>query len=463
MTAANLANGIAAARAGRLDEARASLLKALEADDRNESAWLWLSGVIGSPDERRICLENVLAINPDNTHARRGLELIESQQPAAAPQAAPAAVIATTTLIEAPPASPPALWLPPAQPETPPAAVRPATGETIVLRPEAVEAAIAAPPPSPEPAPASEPPADDQALGVPPIVTEDLFAEEPCPYCGATTQVRDRSCPACRKSLMVRRPPRDKRSVALTVLVGLWALSSLSALGGGVMIIIPVVALAMQAQSFGYEMPVAPLVGLILAVLISVALCVMTTIGLYQRKRWAYIAHWSSVALGVAMTALWVVLVGVVGASALSAIPALDSETAADLAAAGGSLGAALLCSVVIYGLYIALTVLSHRDFYGEMARMSTAGVSTGEEPFNAGIQYRDRGMWYMAAHAWERAALQSPRDTTVRRALGLAYAQLRRYDQARVALQEALALAPGDIQLADDLALVERLAAGKR
>ena len=40
--AATLAQAIAAARAGRHDEARATLLKVLEADERNESAWLWL-------------------------------------------------------------------------------------------------------------------------------------------------------------------------------------------------------------------------------------------------------------------------------------------------------------------------------------------------------------------------------------------------------------------------------------
>jgi Flp pilus assembly protein TadD len=122
-----------------------------------------------------------------------------------------------------------------------------------------------------------------------------------------------------------------------------------------------------------------------------------------------------------------------------------------------------VLCNLLIYGVYIALTVLSHRDFYGEMARMSMAGVSTGEEPYNAGIQYRNRGMWFMAAHAWERAALQAPNDATARRALGLAYAQLRRYEQARLTLQEASALAPDDPQLAEDLALVEGLAAQGR
>jgi Flp pilus assembly protein TadD len=65
-----------------------------------------------------------------------------------------------------------------------------------------------------------------------------------------------------------------------------------------------------------------------------------------------------------------------------------------------------------------------------------------------------------MASQAWERAVHDSPRDATARRALGLAYAQLKRYDEARATLQEAQALAPSDPQLVEDLALVERLAA---
>jgi hypothetical protein len=256
---------------------------------------------------------------------------------------------------------------------------------------------------------------------------------------------------------MVRRQPRDKRSVALNILVGLWALSSLSALAGGALLIIPLVILAFQAPSLGLDMPLVPLAALIVAVLISVVLCVMTTIGLFRRRRWAYIAHWSTLILGLLMTGLSLVAVSAVGVAALGA--ELGGEAAEQLAAVG-SLGGVVLCNVIIYGLYITLTVLSHRDFYGEMARLSIDGSSTGEEPYNAGIMYRNRGMWYMAAHAWERAVNQAPMDATARRALGLAYAQLKRYDAGLAALREAIALAPNDPQLAEDLALVERLAA---
>jgi len=76
-----LQRGIAAARAGQKREAHQALLKVIELEERNEQAWLWLSGVVDSREEQRICLENVLAINPDNAHAQAGLHWLDQQSP----------------------------------------------------------------------------------------------------------------------------------------------------------------------------------------------------------------------------------------------------------------------------------------------------------------------------------------------------------------------------------------------
>jgi len=75
--------GINAFKAGRKDEARALLLKATELDQFNEQAWLWLSGLMDSPEDQRTCLENVLAINPNNDRAQQGLSYLTGGQPAA--------------------------------------------------------------------------------------------------------------------------------------------------------------------------------------------------------------------------------------------------------------------------------------------------------------------------------------------------------------------------------------------
>ncbi|MBE9514109.1 MAG: hypothetical protein IMY83_03650 [Chloroflexi bacterium] len=75
-----LKQGIAALNAGRKAEARNLLTQVVQQDDRNEIAWLWLSGAVDTDRERRICLENVLAINPNNRLARRGLESLIARE-----------------------------------------------------------------------------------------------------------------------------------------------------------------------------------------------------------------------------------------------------------------------------------------------------------------------------------------------------------------------------------------------
>ena len=65
--------GITAAKAGQREQARQTLLRVIEQDEASIPAWLWLSTVLDDQEERRICLENVLTLDPDNAHARAGL------------------------------------------------------------------------------------------------------------------------------------------------------------------------------------------------------------------------------------------------------------------------------------------------------------------------------------------------------------------------------------------------------
>lgn len=68
--------GIEAYRDGKKAEARKLLEKAIELDDYNEQAWMWLSAVVETDEEKKTCLENVLVINPDNDEAKRGLKML---------------------------------------------------------------------------------------------------------------------------------------------------------------------------------------------------------------------------------------------------------------------------------------------------------------------------------------------------------------------------------------------------
>jgi WD40 repeat protein len=66
-----------AARAGQKADARKLLERILSMDDAHEQAWLVLATVVETPRERRICLENVLEINPNNERARQALERLQ--------------------------------------------------------------------------------------------------------------------------------------------------------------------------------------------------------------------------------------------------------------------------------------------------------------------------------------------------------------------------------------------------
>jgi hypothetical protein len=75
-----LSAGVDAVKENRLEEARELLYQVIDLDDRNEKAWLWLSGVSTGIEERIVCLESVLAINPHHEVARQGLDHLKTQR-----------------------------------------------------------------------------------------------------------------------------------------------------------------------------------------------------------------------------------------------------------------------------------------------------------------------------------------------------------------------------------------------
>jgi hypothetical protein len=79
-----LEEGILAAKAGQNEQARFRLLDVVEQDQTNETAWFWLYQVFDRHNDKRICLENLLTINPNNEWARQ--ELLKYLDPAEAAQ-----------------------------------------------------------------------------------------------------------------------------------------------------------------------------------------------------------------------------------------------------------------------------------------------------------------------------------------------------------------------------------------
>jgi tetratricopeptide (TPR) repeat protein len=196
-----LQEGIAAAKAGQKEEAQRALAQVVELDERNEQAWLWLSGVVESPEDKRTCLENVLSINPNNTHAQTGLRWLEQQAPA------PPAVEDVPA-----PEERPALEEQPFLEEQPAPEEQPFVEEQPV--PEEQPLLEEQPLPEEQPfleeaVPEDQPPELDRcphcSAPIPPSGTQCPYCSQPlivtCPACGQYVDVKEASCPDCGQHL----------------------------------------------------------------------------------------------------------------------------------------------------------------------------------------------------------------------------------------------------------------------
>jgi len=433
----DLLNGIAAARAGRRSEARSLLMRVVERDERNEQAWLWLAGVMDDPADVRICLENVLELNPGNARARQGLEWLDARAPQQAEPARHAEQVAGSQTEDR----------------------RLATGEQVSARAEQSRMPIAAPP-------ATTPNADHErqnsilntpahggnAFGVQnsELKTHDLR----CPFCGAPTSERQRACTQCRNSLMIQAEPNERPSRWLGALGVTLGATGLIVVLAGIAYAVAAV-LAYQAARFGSggeQITNAPLP--LSLVTISVALIVagVNIAGISGPLRNRSMPAYYVVVIGLPLLMALVVFARLRNLPALS-LTTVPAEPAALLA---GGLGNALLVLLGLLVVCAALAGIAYRDFFGPMVRF-TGRIEPADAVthYNSGVSYRKRGMWYMAASEWERAAALAPRDINTLRALGLAYAQLGRRQAALETLDLALAIAPEHTGLREDRAAV--------
>ena len=74
-----LDNGIKAAKAGDAVTARKLLKQVIDEDPDNELALMWLASSVPSPAERRLYLQQVVRINPDNSRARQALAQLSTK------------------------------------------------------------------------------------------------------------------------------------------------------------------------------------------------------------------------------------------------------------------------------------------------------------------------------------------------------------------------------------------------
>jgi hypothetical protein len=80
MATDKLQEAITLIKAGDKKSGQTLLLDVLDADPKNEDAWLWLTAVVPE-DKRALCLKKALSINPNNTQAKQYLGKLAAGQP----------------------------------------------------------------------------------------------------------------------------------------------------------------------------------------------------------------------------------------------------------------------------------------------------------------------------------------------------------------------------------------------
>jgi hypothetical protein len=109
----------------------------------------------------------------------------------------------------------------------------------------------------------------------------------------------------------------------------------------------------------------------------------------------------------------------------------------------------------------IALLLLffSYGDVFAPMQRqVLRVSVVTPVKHYNNGLDYKNRGMWYMAAQEWATAVKHAPFEPNFLHALGLAFVQLGQFDRARITLDFARQVAPADAGIVDSRTLVDQM-----
>jgi tetratricopeptide (TPR) repeat protein len=412
-----LRQGIAAAKMGQKETARNLLMRVVEQDERNLTAWLWLADAVDSLDDKQVCLENVLTLDPENQAARKGLDWVREQRAA---QSA---------------------YVPPLISDMPASSATPLTPAQAILRARAPEAE----PPvvGPNPSRVSESP--DAWVEAGPLPSQDKinaaaneFADETlCPYCASPTQLDDKKCPKCHGVLWKHSRKNPSGSVAFWFLLGTVLTGTL----WGVYAFIVILTIRFGHMVASGQLTPEQFLGLyvgIRAVPPDVAETVL--MGLPPQFFWAFaismtVQFVQVVLLYLRWQPMYWFLVGLAILSILLAIGRLAINPSPQ---GGIGVGVSLLPLIFLFRI--------EDDFAVEHERYWCApdkDIHSHSAFYQRGREYARKKMWAAAAVHFRRATAGSPTNVAYHLALVTAYAKLNRYERARSVLRDAQRLAP--------------------
>ena len=389
-----LDQGIAKAKEGDLQSARELLLRVVELDEQNEQAWIWLSSVVETNDDRIICLQNTLVLNPYNKVALKGLEELG---------VSPANETSSNVSVKE---------------------FEPVSPAASILYPERYRVEL--------------PPIEEPALRMVDIGAYRIRSEfddiwerdcDICAYCAHEVELDTIRCPGCRRKISKRtfRYPLSSQEMTIfwTLLLGVAQLLLLQAILE-VLVREPLTLVIMHGLLF--------------------VMTILLAIGVAMRQIWAYPA--SIVYLMILLTGMAFAFVS--GAHPEQVLSDVVGDDLVDLLSTEyDSLFLLSLITVVqIMRFAAALLALLYGIFkigpdfervrIRYFARLDR-DVSDASGYYARGKLYADQKMWASAVLHWRKAAALEPARAFYLQALGGAYAELGYYERSLDVLKSAL------------------------
>lgn len=390
--------GIAAAKAGEREKARALFMKVIEADEENEKAWLWLSGVVENDEDRRICLENVLTLNPDNKAAQKGMAKLGVSAPEANSEASE-------------------------------------TVEKYVVRREYKPLSLASAVLYPEQH-VKEWRWKEKALNQPQqekayISTssyDDIWSQEVdiCAYCAQELQQDETPCPKCGRKLVSSRFRYENTGTSLVIF---WVLLA----GVGQLFLIQALFdIVIRRDVFS-----AVIDGFLMLTFFILAA------GIYYRQPWA---HWGSIFVSLLVLVIMLfnkfVPIDVSKLGLPVSDPAITTFAGSFLSQLGGFLETFEMVALGLSFFYAIYGAVPDFQKMGEWQNAKiTKGISAADTYHEKAKQLVKEGKLASAVLHWQRAAAKQPHKIVYQRQLGLMYARLGFYERSLDMLQSALRL----------------------
>ncbi|MCA9975618.1 MAG: hypothetical protein KC413_07700 [Anaerolineales bacterium] len=419
--------GVAAVKTGNKEGARALLLQVVEADEQHELAWLWLSAVVDDDADRRVCLENVLTINPDNVAAQKGLEKLGSGE----------GETAVSPTLDSPE----------------PAAADPADDEIVVRReyaPHSLASAVLYPEQQVKEWRYHDPTTVKQAPALPIAAKseyDDIWTrgEEICAYCAQPVDETMETCPKCQRNLWTKTYRYAKPSVNLHIM---WVLLT----GIGQLFLIQgLFHLVVQRTLLD-----TVIAGILMLLFFGLA------VGIYFRQAWAHfgaIAATGLLLLTVLIDALFPIDLSGLDAPLNNIDPAIAKFLGSMVNSIGDFIRTFQFVAVIL-ALYYAIFRVAP-DFQ-KMDVQETAelkkGLQFASDYHTAAKDFARKGMMATAVLHWQRAVGKEPYHATYLRALGVTYAQLGFFARSLDVLQSGLQFSTQPEKQADFAKLIAQI-----